>query len=73
MTVPSTRANAEGRPDMDMVLILSNLLTKKIGIQIWPDGAKYEGYWRDNVAHGRGKFYHIDGDVYEGITYFNCH
>lgn len=36
------------------------------GIQVWPDGAKYEGNWRENVASGRGKFYHIDGDVYDG-------
>lgn len=40
------------------------------GIQVWPDGAKYEGYWRDNMAHGRGKFYHIDGDVYDGNFYY---
>lgn len=38
------------------------------GIQVWPDGAKYEGNWRENVASGRGKFYHIDGDVYDGIN-----
>ena len=36
------------------------------GIQIWPDGAKYEGNWRNNVASGRGKFHHIDGDIYDG-------
>ena len=36
------------------------------GIQVWPDGAKYEGYWRNNVASGRGRFFHIDGDVYDG-------
>lgn len=42
-----------------------------LGIQIWPDGAKYEGYWRDNVAHGRGRFHHIDGDVYDGKKTFN--
>lgn len=36
------------------------------GVQVWPDGGKYEGYWQDGVAHGRGKFYHIDGDVYDG-------
>lgn len=42
------------------------------GIQVWPDGAKYEGNWRNNVASGRGKFYHIDGDVYDGNpTHFN--
>jgi hypothetical protein len=22
--------------------------------------------WRNNVASGRGKFFHIDGDVYDG-------
>ena len=36
------------------------------GIQIWPDGAKYEGEWRQNKANGTGKFWHADGDVYEG-------
>ena len=36
------------------------------GIQVWPDGAKYEGNWRNNVASERGKFYHVDGDVYDG-------
>lgn len=23
-----------------------------VGIQIWPDGAKYDGEWKDNRAHG---------------------
>lgn len=36
------------------------------GIQSWPDGAKYEGDWLNNKAHGKGKFYHVDGDVFEG-------
>ncbi|CDW81907.1 UNKNOWN [Stylonychia lemnae] len=31
------------------------------GIQEWPDGQ-----WKDNRAHGQGKFIHVDGDVYEG-------
>lgn len=35
-----------------------------LGTQVWPDGAKYEGHWKDNKACGRGKFYHVDGDVY---------
>jgi hypothetical protein len=39
------------------------------GVQVWPDGARYEGFWKDGVASGRGKFYHIDGDVYEGIIF----
>lgn len=24
------------------------------------------GQWKDNRAHGHGKFIHVDGDVYEG-------
>jgi hypothetical protein len=36
------------------------------GIQVWPDGGKYQGQWRDGVACGRGIFIHVDGDVYNG-------
>ena len=36
------------------------------GIQIWSDGSKYEGWWRDNKANGRGRLIHADGDVFEG-------
>jgi hypothetical protein len=36
------------------------------GIQIWPDGSQYEGYWKNNKANGRGRLIHGDGDVYEG-------
>jgi hypothetical protein len=36
------------------------------GVQVWPDGARYEGYWRFNKACGKGKFWHVDGDVFEG-------
>ena len=33
------------------------------GIQIWPNGEKYIGYWKNNQANGKGKLYHSDGDV----------
>ena len=36
------------------------------GIQVWPDGAKYEGLWLENKASGNGRFEHINGDVYDG-------
>ena len=36
------------------------------GIQLWPDGAKYVGYWKNDAANGKGKLYHADGDIYEG-------
>ena len=36
------------------------------GIQIWLDGSRYEGYWKNNKANGHGRLIHADGDVYEG-------
>ena len=32
------------------------------GIQVWPDGSKYIGYWQNNQAWGKGKLIHPDGD-----------
>ena len=37
-----------------------------VGIQIWKDGAKYEGEWINGKACGKGVFYHVNGDVYDG-------
>merc|ERR1712157_80860 len=34
------------------------------GEQTWNDGAKYSGEWRENRAHGKGRFIHVDGDIY---------
>ena len=36
------------------------------GIQIWPDGARYSGYWINDKACGKGKLVHSDGDIYMG-------
>lgn len=36
------------------------------GTQIWPDGSRYEGYWRNDRANGPGRLIHADGDVYQG-------
>lgn len=36
------------------------------GVQVWPDGAKYEGEWRSDMANGKGRLIHADGDVYVG-------
>jgi hypothetical protein len=33
---------------------------------MWPDGARYEGYWENNKACGKGKFLHVHGDMYDG-------
>lgn len=37
-----------------------------IGVQVWPDGAKYEGMWVKGKASGKGKMTHNDGDTYYG-------
>ena len=36
------------------------------GIQLWPDGARYEGSWKGDMAEGFGRFTLADGDLYEG-------
>ena len=36
------------------------------GIQIWSDGAKFLGCWKNGKACGKGKLIHSDGDIYEG-------
>ena len=36
------------------------------GIQIWPNGSRYDGFWKDGMAHGPGRLVHALGDVYEG-------
>jgi hypothetical protein len=35
-------------------------------MQVWKDGSIYEGYWKNNLAHGYGRLIHTDGDVYIG-------
>ena len=36
------------------------------GIQIWPDGSYYKGYWENNKAEGKGEFIHSSGNSYKG-------
>ena len=36
------------------------------GIQIWPDGSRYDGFWKNDIAQGHGRLIHVKGDVYEG-------
>ena len=41
------------------------------GIQIWPDGSYYKGYWENNKAEGKGEFFHSTGDFYDGDWHNN--
>ena len=35
-------------------------------MEIWPDGAKYEGEYKDGVKEGKGKLEFADGSWYLG-------
>ena len=45
---------------------LKDGLRQGYGVQEWPNGARYEGYWDHGKANGKGKYTHAHGDVYEG-------
>ena len=36
------------------------------GVQIYNDGSRYEGQWRNDQASGYGRLIHATGDVYIG-------
>lgn len=37
-----------------------------MGVQLYPDGGRYEGMFKDGYFHGRGKMSQANGDVYMG-------
>ena len=37
-----------------------------LGVQIWSDGSRYEGLWKNGMANGYGRLIHASGDVFEG-------
>lgn len=37
------------------------------GVQVLPNGDRYEGYWKNDKYHGKGKYYYFDsGEWFEG-------
>ena len=49
-----------------------NLLDQRdgYGMQIWPDGSVYEGYWKNNTLF-KGRLIYENGDAYDGEWYDN--
>lgn len=39
------------------------------GIYGYPDGSKYEGYFKNGQPHGEGVFSYLNGDIYRGSFY----
>lgn len=33
---------------------------------VWPDGARYQGNWDLGFATGKGKFFHVNNETYDG-------
>ena len=36
------------------------------GIETWPDGARYEGEYKEGKKHGQGCLNFADGSIYQG-------
>lgn len=36
------------------------------GVEYWPDGSRYEGEFINDKATGKGRYWHANGDFYEG-------
>lgn len=36
------------------------------GIQVWPNGAQYDGLWNEGKIEGQGRLIHCNGDIIEG-------
>lgn len=52
-----------GKVTIDMGSVFKNGQTEpnmKVNI------SKNLGFWLNNLAHGKGRFYHVDGDIFEG-------
>ena len=57
--------------DQETQAVYNGQINKKVikqgwGTQTWPDGGRYEGEWFNNQANGKGKFWHVTGDIYQG-------
>ena len=45
---------------------LVNVHNAVTGAEVYVNGERYEGYWKDDKAHGKGTLTYIHGDKYVG-------
>lgn len=45
-------------------MVINGNIKQGQGMQVWPDGTKYEGLWKNNKANGKGILWHNNGDKY---------
>jgi len=63
-----TKENGTEETEMDLVLKFG-LMEQDTKVKL--ENLKFEitinqGEWKNNKAHGKGKFWHVDGDIFEG-------
>jgi hypothetical protein len=46
--------------------IIKTQIKEGRGIEIWPDGSIYEGWWKDDKPNGKGREIKANGDIYDG-------
>ena len=64
-TVPSTPVR---KAELPLAGKWKNEMRHGYGVQTWTDGARYEGMWENNKTCGKGKFWHSNGDFFEGTN-----
>jgi MORN repeat len=42
------------------------LVWNSFGVFTWPDGRRFEGYWKEGKQHGSGAYYAVNGEKREG-------
>ena len=39
------------------------------GTQVWQDGTVYEGHWKDDKAHGKGRIISMENSLFNGSIF----
>ncbi len=66
MYIDEFEKDGEGRMYKGQWTRAKNRTKDGLGIQLWPDGSKYEGQWKQGKSNGYGRMTHANGDIYEG-------
>jgi hypothetical protein len=68
VTTPASNTKVNGNTTAILIIFRSLKTNRKdgLGVQLYPDGARYEGTFKDGLFHGWGKMSQANGDVYMG-------
>jgi hypothetical protein len=68
VTTQASNTKVNGNTTAIFIIYRSLKTNRKdgLGVQLYPDGARYEGTFKDGLFHGWGKMSQANGDVYMG-------